>query len=141
MLTIFYDGMCPLCLTEMNNLKRNDNNYLITLVDIHCDEFKNLYTTIKYNDAMKILHGIYDNELLLGLQVIHRTWTLVGKGFWVAPLHWPLIKNFSHWVYLGIAKYRHPISRCLANIFRLSNTHCTSRTCYDKSANINHRGK
>ena len=141
MLTIFYDGMCPLCATEMNNLKRNYNNHLITLVDIHCDEFENLYPTIEYDDAMKILHGIYDNELLLGLQVTHRAWPLVGKGFWVAPLSWPLIKNLSHWVYLGIAKYRHPISRCLAKIFGLSNTHCTSRTCYDKSANINHRGK
>ena len=81
---------------------------------------------------MKILHADYNGKLLLGLEVTHRAWTLVGKGFWVAPLNWPIIKTLSHWFYLGLAKYRHQISFVLAKLFRLNNKTCTKGTCYEK---------
>jgi predicted DCC family thiol-disulfide oxidoreductase YuxK len=90
---------------------------------------------------MKILHAFYDGKILLGLEVTHRAWTIVGKGFWVAPLNWPVIKTLSHWVYLGLAKYRHQISALLAKIFALPNTQCISGTCYDNSTNTDHRRK
>ncbi|TMM43958.1 thiol-disulfide oxidoreductase DCC family protein [Colwellia ponticola] len=146
MLTIFYDGNCPLCLAEMNHLKKHDKAFLINLVDIHQQNFTTLYPTINVDDAMKILHGLYNDQLLLGLEVTHRAWTLVGKGFWVAPLNWPVVKTLSHWVYLVMAKYRHQISAFFAKIFGLPTTQfisgkCISGTCYDKSTNTDNRRK
>jgi predicted DCC family thiol-disulfide oxidoreductase YuxK len=138
MLTIFYDGNCPMCAKEMVHLKRHDQDNVIFLVDIHQKNFEHLFPGIKFLDAMKILHATYNGQLLLGLEVTHRAWTLVGKGFWVAPLNWPLFKTLSHWVYLGVARYRHPISALLAKIFGLKSTKCTSGTCYDKSTNADH---
>ena len=132
MLTIFYDGQCPMCATEMRHLKQHDKNNLITLVDIHQDDFSTVFPDIKFTDAMKILHGNYQGKLLLGLQVTHRAWTLVGKGFWVAPLNWTGIKTVSHWGYLGLAKYRLQISTCLSKILGIKVDNCTSRTCYGK---------
>jgi predicted DCC family thiol-disulfide oxidoreductase YuxK len=90
---------------------------------------------------MKILHGHYQGQLLLGLEVTHRAWTLVGKGFWVAPLNWPVIKTLSHLVYLILAKYRHQISAFLAKVFGIKKTHCSSGTCYDNSTNTDNRRK
>ncbi|MCG6202055.1 thiol-disulfide oxidoreductase DCC family protein [Psychromonas antarctica] len=139
MLTIFYDGQCPMCSTEMRHLKQHDKNNLITLEDIHQDDFAALYPDINFTDAMKILHGNYQGKLLLGLAVTHRAWTLVGKGFWVAPLNWPGIKTLSHWGYLGLAKYRQPISTCLSKLPGVKVGNCTSGTCYDKPTNVNHR--
>lgn len=81
MLTIFYDGNCPLCVTEMDHLKKHDNNQLIELINIHNKGFAQLYPDIEFNNAMKILHGTYQGKLLLGLEVTHRAWTIVGKGF------------------------------------------------------------
>jgi len=141
MLTIFYDGNCPMCATEMNHLKKHDKDNVIQLVDIHQEGFQAIYPSIKFVEAMKILHGTYNGELLLGLGVTHRAWTLVGKGFWVAPLNWPLLKTVSHWVYLGLAKYRHQISTLLAKVFGINTPNCISGTCYDNSANTNHRRK
>jgi predicted DCC family thiol-disulfide oxidoreductase YuxK len=43
MLTIFYDGNCPLCAKEMQHLKKKDHDNLINLVDLHQDEFETLY--------------------------------------------------------------------------------------------------
>ena len=39
MLTIFYDGNCPLCATEMAHLKKHDAKNKIQLVNIHEDDF------------------------------------------------------------------------------------------------------
>lgn len=139
MLTIFYDGQCPMCSTEMSHLKQYDKNNLITLVDLHQDDFASLYPDINFTDAMKILHGTYQGELLLGLEVTHRAWTLVGKGMWVAPLNWPGIKTLSHWCYLGIAKYRLQISTYLSKFLGIKVDNCPSGTCYGKSTNIDNR--
>ncbi len=141
MLTIFYDGNCPLCSTEMRKLKKHDVNNDIKLVNLHQKHFDELYPDIDINRAMAILHGIYKGQYLLGLEVTHRAWTLVGKGFWVAPLNWPIVKPLSHWVYLLIAKFRHPISKVLARVFKLESTECTSGGCFAKSTNTNRRCK
>ncbi len=141
MLTIFYDGNCPLCATEMNHLKKHDKNNLISLVDIQQNNFAALYPSVKFIEAMKILHGHYNGQLLLGLEVTHRAWTLVGKGFWVAPLNWPVIKTISHWLYLALAKYRQQISALMAKLFNIKTTNCTSGTCYDNRTNTDHRRK
>lgn len=137
MLRIFYDGHCPMCNAEMLHLKKFDKNNHIHLVDIHIEAFEKYYPAIKFNNAMQILHGTYNGQLLLGLAVTHRAWTLVGKGFWVAPLNWPIIKTVSHWVYLGLAKYRHQISAFLAKIFGMKQPQCKSGACYDNSTKNN----
>lgn len=138
-LTIFYDGKCPLCATEMNSLKKHDKGNVIRLVDLHLSQFTTLYPHIDSLEAMRILHGEYQGKILLGLEVTHRAWTLVGRGFWVAPLNWPIVKTVSHWVYLGVAKFRHPISNFLAKIFHIKINSCESGVCFDKSKNTNHR--
>lgn len=140
-LTILYDSSCPLCCAEMAHLKRKDVNNLITLVDIHQSDFSTLYPNIEVEQAMKILHGLYDTEILLGLAVTHRAWTLVGNGFWVAPLNWPLIKPLSHQIYLWVAKHRQSISTFLAKTFGINKPYCNKGTCYDDRTNANSRGK
>lgn len=132
-LIIFYDGQCPLCSAEMTSLKSHDNNNQITLIDLHSTEFTQDYPNISFDKAMQILHGYYQGKILLGLQVTHRAWTLVGKGFWVAPLNWPIFKNISHWVYLLVAKFRHPISTAFASIFVMTQTKCDSTDCDNKT--------
>lgn len=141
MLTIFFDGACPLCNTEMQKLKNNDKQNVIKLVDLHSTEFKEMYPEINFTEALKILHGSYQGRLLLGLEVTHKAWTLVGKGFWVAPLNWPIFKTLSHWLYLGLAKYRHPISTVLAKLFHLKANDCQSGVCFEKSKNTYHRSQ
>ena len=138
-LTVFYDGYCPLCSLEMHKLKQADDKNLINLVNLHQDGFHTHYPYIQFNKAMAILHGEYQGQILLVLDVTHRAWTLVGRGMWVAPLQWPVIKQISHACYLLVAKYRHPISNFLHRRFGLGNSTCEQGTCYGKANNDNHR--
>lgn len=140
-LTIFYDGNCPLCNLEMKKLKQFDTNNLIILVNLHQADFNEKFPHINTDQAMKMLHGEYQEEILLALDVTHRAWTLVGRAALVAPLQWPIIKPLSHGAYLVLAKYRHPISNFLYQYFGLGSNTCIEGTCYGKSNHSNYRGK
>ncbi|MDX2321298.1 MAG: DUF393 domain-containing protein [Moritella sp.] len=140
-LTIFYDGNCPLCSLEMQKLKRHDDRNLIVLVNLHQTGFKQTYPQIDFDNAMDILHGQYQNNILLGLDVTHRAWTLVGRGALVAPLQFPIVKQLAHRAYLVLAKYRRPISNFIYQRFGIGVTPCDQGTCYEKSNRNNHRSK
>lgn len=139
-LTIFYDGSCPLCSLEMVKLKQHDHNNAIKLVNLHQADFLSHYPDIDIDKAMRILHGYYNGKVLLGLDVTHRAWTLVGKGNYVAPLAFPVFKQIAHICYLVVAKFRQPISHFLYRHFELGKNACDKGACYEKPNNSNHRG-
>ncbi|MCW8935455.1 MAG: DUF393 domain-containing protein [Gammaproteobacteria bacterium] len=114
MLTIYYDGHCPLCMKEMQLLKRHDNKQSINFVNLHNENFSNEHPHINVSDAIKILHGqLNTGELLLGLDVSCKAWSLVGKHKWLAILRWPLIRIIADIFYRLFARYRNKISYLL----------------------------
>ncbi len=140
-LTIFYDGNCPMCVFEMQKLKQHDDKSLLKLVNIHGDGFSKRYPHINIERALQVLHGEYQGELLLALDVTHRAWTLVGLGRVVAPLQYPIIKQVSHLVYLVFAKYRKPISLFLHQRLGIGVPPCKEGVCYVSKNNNHYRGK
>lgn len=124
-LTIFYDGECPLCVREMNHLSERDIHKRLLLVDIQQDDFAQAYPHIDPKAASTILHGLNDQgELILGLDVTHRAWSLVGKGYWTAPLRWPVIRWFADKAYLYFARNRYKISGLFTGQERCSDGKC-----------------
>jgi len=110
-LTIFYDGQCPLCMSEMDLLKKHNHKNQLKLVDLHHDEFNEKYPYINKSRAMNMLHGELDTgEILLGLDVTCIAWKLVGKHKWLMILRWPGVRFLSDAVYLFFARYRNQIS-------------------------------
>lgn len=113
MLTIFYDGNCPLCTMEMEDLRRHDHHNRIQLEDIHQTDFEQKFPDIDKSKANNILHGKLDGLTLLGLDVTYHAWRLVGKKPWIALLRFPIIKSFADRGYLLFAKHRSGISSML----------------------------
>ncbi|MCF2858322.1 DUF393 domain-containing protein [Pseudoalteromonas sp. SMS1] len=123
-LTIFYDGTCPLCVKEMAALTRKDKKGSIKTVDIYSEEFAR-YPNIDPNKANTILHALNkDGDLLLGLDVTHKAWQLVGMGWLYAPLRWPVLRPVADKLYLVFAKNRYRISYWLTGKSR-----CESGVC------------
>jgi len=114
---------------------------MIILVNLHDNDFENNFSHIDPNQAMRILHGEYQGNILLALDVTHRAWTLVGKGWLVAPLQFPIIKQISHAIYLILAKYRQPISKFIYQHLGIGNNTCIQGVCYEKQDSNNHRSK
>ncbi|MGF1768415.1 DUF393 domain-containing protein [Enterovibrio makurazakiensis] len=118
-LTIFYDGSCPLCVAEMDQLRTFNTKHLLSFEDILAPDFQSRYPAIDPAAASNILHAIlHDNDsltkensqLLLGLDVTHKAWSLVGKKRWIAVLRWPVIRWFADHAYLYFARNRYRIS-------------------------------
>ncbi|GLS89182.1 redox protein [Psychromonas marina] len=137
-LTIFYDGNCPLCSLEMEKLKQHDQHNRIRLENLHQPNFEQRFPDINVAAALKVLHGKYQNKRLLALDVTHRAWTLVGRGAWVAPLQFPVIKQIAHGGYLLLARYRRPISHFIHQRFGIGIKTCNKGTCYEKPNNTDH---
>ncbi len=113
-LTIFYDSQCPLCLAEMKQLQAHDDKGRLQFANLNTDDFNERYPHIDRAKANRILHAQWDNgEVLLGLDVTHRAWSLVGKHKWLAILRWPIIRYLADGVYLFFARYRYGISLLL----------------------------
>lgn len=113
-LTVFYDGHCPLCVTEMRHLARFDHQRLLHLQDLHAPGFRQRYPHIDPVAADRILHGQRaDGTLLYGLDVTCLAWRLVGRHRWLQVLRWPGIRWVADRAYLGFARYRQGLAYLL----------------------------
>ncbi len=113
-LTIYYDGMCPLCAIEMRQLRAKDTAKAIGFLDINAEDFSTTHPHIDPVAASNVLHAeAADGQLLLGLDVTARAWQLVGHHRWVAMLRWPVIKPIADIFYRLFAKHRYRISALL----------------------------
>jgi len=122
---IFYDGNCPLCSTEMKQLKQFDTDNKIVLEDLNAADFSERYSYIDKEKAMTYLQAqTHSGEMVYGLDVTYQAWKIVGKHSWLKIFRLPIISFFADCGYLLFAKYRHPISR-----FLMPNTQCINGQC------------
>ena len=127
-LRIYYDGLCPLCLREMQHLQRIDHAQRLDLQDINAADFTERFPHIDPVQADRILHGeLSDGRLLYGLDVTVLAWRLVGRGRWVSFLRWPLVRPVADRVYLFFARHRHRISGRFGRPSSCVDDRCTPR--------------
>lgn len=135
-LKIYYDSFCPLCAIEMKHLITADKLNHLELIDLHQQNFQYLHPQINKAEAMNILHAEFINEgkppeLLLGLDVTHKAWSLVGRGWRTGFLRWPIIKPIADTLYRFFARHRYSISKVLTGKSRLDAS-CSSGYCQQK---------
>lgn len=110
-LTLFYDGYCPLCKSEMAKLEALDQRDHLAFEDIQSPGFSLRYPNIDVPEANRILHAQYeDGSMIYGLDVTHQAWRLVGRHRWLALLRLPIIRWFADFGYLVFARHRYTIS-------------------------------
>ncbi len=124
-LTIFYDSTCPLCVSEMQQLRALDSQSQgpdrIAFADIHEEGFRDCYPEIDPQQADRILHGqLADETLLLGLDVTCCAWQLVGRKPWLKVLRWPILRLLADGAYWLFAGNRYRLSWLLTGRRRCS---------------------
>ncbi len=124
-LTIFYDGTCPLCKLEMEQLRKFDTHQRLRLEDLSQPHFSQKFPYINILEANQILHALDSNgQLLLGLDATQASWNAVGKKSWVNLLRLPYIRPIADWCYLKFAKHRYSISWLLTGKKRANCEQC-----------------
>lgn len=84
-LTLLYDGECPLCVKEVNMLRRRSDERGGTLgfIDIADLGYEELGVGVDYETAMGKIHAVRpDGSIVVGVQVFRDAYEAVGLG-WV----------------------------------------------------------
>ncbi len=124
-LILFYDSQCPLCVAEIKQLQACDAYQLLSFVDLHDADFSQRYPHINTTEANRILHAqLETGEMLYGLDVTCKAWSMVGKHKWLVVLRWPIVRWVADIIYLLFARYRYGISYLLTGQ-RRSKESCT----------------
>ena len=102
--TLFYDGQCPLCRSEMEvlaKLKRED----LELIDIHDDRAPGLPARER---LLKVLHlRTRDGEWITGIDATVRAWSSTRVGGLWRLLNLPGVRPVADKLYSSWARRRY----------------------------------
>ena len=103
--TLYYDGHCPLCMSEMARLGKLKSDKL-QLADIHTGEpDEDLPET---DTLLRNLHlRLPDGRWATGVEANVEAWSYTGYGVWFRWLRWLFIRPLADRVYRRWAKWRY----------------------------------
>ncbi len=113
-LNLLYDGACPVCNLEMDNLKARNSQGLLAFTDISQPGFDPRPLGASLADMSGLIHAVRpDGSLVVGVEVFRLAYGAVGLGHFAAPTAWPLLKPLVDTAYASFARHRYPISKAL----------------------------
>lgn len=99
---LLYDGKCPLCLREVNFLKKRDaGRGLVVFVDIADDN----YTPednggVSFEAAMGRIHAVLpDGTIIKNVEVFRRVYEILGLGWVYTVTKLPIINSLVDFLY------------------------------------------
>jgi predicted DCC family thiol-disulfide oxidoreductase YuxK len=111
-LTILYDGACPVCNLEMDNLKHRNVNGQLAFTDISVPEFDPAPYGATLAEMNGLIHAVRpDGSLVVGVEVFRLAYGAVGLGHLAAPTAWPGLKPAVDAAYAVFARNRYGFSR------------------------------
>ena len=110
---MLYDGDCPLCMREVNMLRRKDEGQnFIDFLDIASPEYDpELNQGITFEQAMGQIHAITNTgEVVTNVEVFRRLYELVGLGWVFAITKNETVGAVVDRVYDVWARFRLPLT-------------------------------
>lgn len=106
--TVFIDGLCPLCRHEAKLLSRLDKGRgRLALVDIAAPDFDAGAYGRTQDDLMRSIHALcVDGSMVTGMEVFRRAYAAVGWGWLWAPTGWPGVRWVFDRLYSVFARVR-----------------------------------
>jgi predicted DCC family thiol-disulfide oxidoreductase YuxK len=99
---LLYDGQCPLCVREVNFLKKRDGDRgLVAFVDIADDRYSpEAHGGIDYETAMGRIHAVLpDGTTVKNVEVFRRIYEILGMGWVYAVTKLPMVGSIANWLY------------------------------------------
>jgi predicted DCC family thiol-disulfide oxidoreductase YuxK len=99
---LLYDGQCPLCLREVNFLRKRDaGRGRVVFVDVADDHYQPAdHGNIDFETAMGRIHALLpDGTTVKNVEVFRRTYEILGLGWVYAVTKLPLIGSLADWLY------------------------------------------
>jgi len=127
-LTLYFDGSCPFCRTEMRRIAQWNHARRLDFVDITAAGFapEPLGVTMAMLDR-EMLARTSDGRLLWGLDAICAAYLAVGQGWRIAPLRSAPVRRLLTPLYRAFARRRHAMSTLLG--YRREPETCADDRC------------
>ncbi len=106
---LLYDGACPLCVREVNFLKKRDaDRGLVAFVDIADDDYNpEANGGIDFETAMGRIHAILpDGTIVKNVEVFRRVYEILGIGWIYAITKLPVVGAIADALYSIWADWR-----------------------------------
>jgi predicted DCC family thiol-disulfide oxidoreductase YuxK len=106
---LLFDGACPLCVREVNFLKRKDGDRnLINFVDIAAEDYDPAdNANIDFETAMGRIHAILPNgDIVQNVEVFRQIYDILGIGWIYSVTKLPIVGKLADAVYGVWADYR-----------------------------------
>lgn len=118
-LTLFYDGLCPLCEAEIVFLSRRNQRQLLTFVDINSVQFEPERVGVTCQQALLSMYGQYDDGgLIQGVTVFAEAYRRANLQTLAWIFSRPLLQPIFNVGYRFFAKHRHQISKLIGPTIR-----------------------
>jgi hypothetical protein len=118
-LTLFYDGLCPLCEAEIVFLSRRNQKQLLAFVDINSVQFEPERVGVTCEQALLSMYGQYDNGgLIQGVTVFAEAYRRANLQTLAWLFSRPLLQPIFGVGYRFFAKHRHQISKLIGPTIR-----------------------
>lgn len=110
-LTIYYDGLCPLCLAEVHFLQQHNHGGLL---QFSCLQDESTSSGIDCKLAMQTIHArLGEHTLLVGPEVFFEAYKRTDLRWVNALFSFALMRFVYAKAYVFFAKYRHQISKVI----------------------------
>ncbi len=106
---LLYDGACPLCVREVNFLRKRDaGRGLVAFVDIAQDDYSaEANGGVDFETAMGRIHAVLPNGTVIkNVEVFRQVYEVLGIGWIYAVTKWPVIGPLVDWIYEIWADWR-----------------------------------
>jgi len=112
LVTILYDGLCPLCAREVRFLiKRDRNRNRLGVIDITAAGFDPSRWGLSLPQVHAAIHALDSSgQVITGPEVFRRAYAAVGLGWLVAWTAWAPFRPIVDALYRWFARNRHRLT-------------------------------
>jgi predicted DCC family thiol-disulfide oxidoreductase YuxK len=110
-LTLYYDGLCPLCQAEITWLSSRNAKKLLYFVDVSASNYEAASHQISCQAALDQMHGkLSDGTMLVGVEVFAAAYQRADLALLAWLFTRPWLSPILRFCYKVFARYRHRIS-------------------------------
>lgn len=109
---VFYDGDCPMCLREIEMIRRMDKRRSITLTDIAAPDFDAAETGQSFEELMRAIHARFDatnekpEQWITGVEVFREIYSRLGFATATNLSRLPVVRHMLYGGYRVFAYFR-----------------------------------
>ncbi len=85
-LTLFYDGLCPLCSREIAHYRRQVRDEPVAFIDITDPDFDAARHGLDPRRLHAVMHGRLGDDIITGVDVFLALWEALPRYRWLARL-------------------------------------------------------